>query len=298
MVDRQCGGDRHDARRFLRMDPCGRVERSLGLHPERIASEHDHVYRDDGERPGRLSGARLGSCAGRPTFSVDLGADTTLCGPVAFELTVDPWQSSWVAGWGTTGGAFSLISGPNAVIQLFDTAAVSVEVIDSLGCLATDTILIEVVPAPSPFDILQVGNTLCVPTGPFIYAWELNWNPIPGGDGPCTDVVINGLYSVVVSNALGCTEGDTAYFFVTQLDPTAREAPQNWYDAASGTLILGNTDRIDLLQVHDPTGRLLFERRNIPARSLPIDLPLTSDGIHLVTIRTQRESSILRIAVF
>ncbi len=234
---------------------------------------------------------------GQP-FSVDLGADTTLCGPVAFELTVDPWQNSWVAGWGTTGGAFSSISGPNAVIQLFDTAAVSVEVIDSLGCLATDTILIEVVPAPSPFDILQVGNTLCVPTGPFIYAWELNWNPIPGGDGPCTDVVINGLYSVVVSNALGCTEGDTAYFFVTQLDPTAREAPQNWYDAASGTLILGNTDRIDLLQVHDPTGRLLFERRNIPARSLPIDLPLTSDGIHLVTIRTQQESSTLRIAVF
>jgi hypothetical protein len=51
--------------------------------------------------------------------------------------------------------------------------------------------------------------------------------------------------------------------------------------------------------VHDPTGRLLFRTKEYSGiRSLPIDLPLTSDGIHLVTIRTQRESSTLRIAVF
>ncbi|MBK8339280.1 MAG: hypothetical protein IPK99_04425 [Flavobacteriales bacterium] len=234
---------------------------------------------------------------GQP-FSVDLGPDTTLCGPVAFELTVDPWQTGWVAGWGTTGGAFSLISGPDAVIQLLDTALVSVEVLDSFGCLTTDTIVIEVVPAPQPFDILQVGNTLCVPTGPFIYAWELNWNPIPGGDGPCTDVVINGLYSVVVSNALGCTEGDTAYFSITNLAPTAEVALLPRYDAANGTLILDNTERIDLLQVHDPIGRLLFEQRNIPAYAPPVDLRLTRKGIHLVSIGTYRERSTMRIAVF
>ncbi|MBK9539671.1 MAG: hypothetical protein IPO12_13145 [Flavobacteriales bacterium] len=68
VVDRQCGGDRQDARCLLCVDPCGRVERSLGLHPGRIASEHDPVHGDAGERSGRLPGSRLGSCASWPTI--------------------------------------------------------------------------------------------------------------------------------------------------------------------------------------------------------------------------------------
>jgi hypothetical protein len=77
-----------------------------------------------------------------------------------------------------------------------------VDVSDSSGCTARDSVFVTFSPLPQPV-VNQSGNQVC--TGTFAsYQWFLNGNPIVGATGACTPITTSGNYSVQVTDNAGC----------------------------------------------------------------------------------------------
>ena len=80
----------------------------------------------------------------------------------------------------------------------------------STSCMNTDSLEVTVNAQPLPPVITAVGSDICVPTtAGYTYQWYLGASPIPSATNPCFTVTNNGNYSVVWSNALGCSSDPT-----------------------------------------------------------------------------------------
>ncbi|MBL7981944.1 MAG: T9SS type A sorting domain-containing protein [Flavobacteriales bacterium] len=124
----------------------------------------------------------------------------------------------------------------------------------ALGCPTTPHI-----PA-----VLQSGNTLCTAYRPTIQ-WYLNGEPLPTATWPCITATEPGTYTVVVTDALGCTSAPSApvQVVITDVETPTTAAPLLYPNPGTGTYQLRFAEvRPRLLQLHDLQGRLLLQQRS------------------------------------
>lgn len=99
-------------------------------------------------------------------------------------------------------------------IWLYTSDTMSVIVQDAAGCLDTSAQVISVVnPVPAVPLITQNGDTL-VSTTAVSYQWYLNGNIIPGATGQWYLPNQSGMYTVVISDANGCSNTSSPYAYI------------------------------------------------------------------------------------
>ncbi|MEZ4757802.1 MAG: YCF48-related protein [Flavobacteriales bacterium] len=112
--------------------------------------------------------------------------------------------------------------------------------------------------------VLQSDNTLCTAYRPSIQ-WYLNGEPLPDATWPCITADAPGSYTVVITDALGCTSAPSApvQVIVTGVDTPTAAAPLLHPNPGTGTYQLRFADaRPRLLHLHDLQGRLLHQQRS------------------------------------
>lgn len=81
----------------------------------------------------------------------------------------------------------------------------------STSCVNSDSLEVTVNAQPASPVITTVGSDICVPATPgYTYQWYFSGSPIPSATNECFTVSNNGNYSVVWTNALGCSSDPTA----------------------------------------------------------------------------------------
>lgn len=94
-----------------------------------------------------------------------------------------------------------------------------VEITDSNGCQANDSIILDTANVPVPL-ITQVAGELCASPVGIMYEWFLNGNPISGATDSCFALAQTGNYSVAVTYANGCTEISDPLLFTGEREMT------------------------------------------------------------------------------
>lgn len=147
---------------------------------------------------------------------VDLGADLKVCLWATTILDAGPGYTSYLWNNGSTGQTF-LIDGADSGAGSFDY---SVEVTDIYGCYATDTVSIEFLEAY----LLDIGpdHTICMDGSTVLDAGSGYSSYLWSNNSPNQTITIDGSttgvgtfdYSVIVTNAEGCTASDTVSVIV------------------------------------------------------------------------------------
>lgn len=109
------------------------------------------------------------------------------------------------------------ISSPaGSTVQVWPTADQSWTVTgtDAFGCVGVATVEIAVVPEPA-VPVISWVNMLLTSTEAEGYQWYLDGDPIPGADAQSLEPTINGAYSVLITDANGCTASSAIFPFTS-----------------------------------------------------------------------------------
>jgi photosystem II stability/assembly factor-like uncharacterized protein len=131
---------------------------------------------------------------------------------------------------------------------------------------------------PAVPTVFQMGEHLCTGEAAAIQ-WYLNGSPLPGEENPCLLPDAPGSYTVVVTDALGCTSAPSApvQIISTGLAQRSQLAPTAWPNPSSGLLTLSFADAAvrsillcdaqgrSLRQLHSPGSQLVVDLRDLPA---------------------------------
>jgi hypothetical protein len=133
-----------------------------------------------------------------PGVSVDLGSDTIVCGN---SLDLDAGTNADFYAWSTTDSVQS--------ITVTSTGQYVVEVSDSVGCVANDTVDVTIQTPPS----VAVGNdtTLCGDMFTIDATVDSSLTYLWSNSDTTFSIMANtsGTYDVVVTDSLGCTSSDS-----------------------------------------------------------------------------------------
>lgn len=156
---------------------------------------------------------------------------------------------------------------------------------------------LECPPTPQIPSVLQSGSTLCTAYRPQIQ-WYLNGEPLPDGTGPCVTADASGNYTVVVTDALGCTSAPSVPVSIisTSVDARATDAFAVFPNPTGGAITLSfATDGAHALLLCDAQGRVLRTERVNGARAtltledLPRGLYLLREAGSAGAVRVVRE---------
>lgn len=173
---------------------------------------------------------------------------------------------------------------------------------DSLGCVTTGYIPMEVLPAPTEPLIQRVTATILkAPSGYSAYQWYRYGGEIPGANSSTYDVILPGVYEVRVMNGAGCFRMSPPYGFgvgvgLDELDGNALNIYPNPSDGVFQVDYPGKGDEAAEIQVFDLSGRrLLVNQWN--AGSALLDLSHLAPGRYLVHLRASDKSLFQSIVI-
>lgn len=151
----------------------------------------------------------IGGCSDTSSTSVNIdampianaGTDVSICEGQPTNLNATGGTTySWTP---STGLSSATISNPIATPTI--TTTYTVNVANGI-CSASDQVIVNVNSLPSTPTIVQSLDTLtAVPSTGFTYQWYLDGNPITGATSSTYISTANGVYTVVITDANGCT---------------------------------------------------------------------------------------------
>jgi hypothetical protein len=183
------------------------------------------------------------------TYSVTLTAANGCDSVATLDLAVLPVGSSITDAVICSGDAY-VFNG-----QTYTAAGLHADtLVGANGCDSVATLVLTVSSLPTPA-IAQNGQSLT--TGTYAsYAWYLGGVPVPGATGQTFSPVQNGIYTVVVTDANGCSASSPGFnaTFLGALGAAALQ-PRLFPNPARETVRIENLPADAVLQVFDPLGR-------------------------------------------
>ena len=146
----------------------------------------------------------------KQNMNIDAGADVSMCQHDSILLTAniskgsDSLQYVWMPG-NLVGKQVKVSPSANTTYTLTVTDLLS-------GQVVSDTKNITVHPIPNTVNIVENNGVFSVPAG-YIYKWYRNGSLITGANSNTYTPSLQGDYTVVVSNAAGCTVSSPALFY-------------------------------------------------------------------------------------
>ncbi len=218
----------------------------------------------------------------RPTSSISYTTPVTFCEGGAVVLT-------GISGTGVSyqwyNNAVAIVNGGTANFYIANTTGnYSVKTTNSFGCsMLSPTILVVVNPLPQPV-ITASGYLLS--TGSYdTYQWYFNSLPINGANGQSYNVTKNGGYSVRVTDANGCTNYSTIYFFNSVGVPQvlSANAVKVYPNPARGIVKIEAPAKVNV-SLRDITGRVILKADN----ATQIDVSELAGGSYLLFISDEQ----------
>ncbi|MEN0002603.1 MAG: PKD domain-containing protein [Bacteroidota bacterium] len=173
-----------------------------------------------------------------PLPVVELGADTSFCGP--FELLLNAGNEGATFQWFLDG---DLLDDETAAILLADAAgSYQVEVTDTNNCSASDSIMLreegEIMIALGADTLICAGEFVPLQAGVATddIQWFLDGTPIPGATAPGLNANQAGTYSVALLRGANCVGADTIVVEVSALPAVELGTDQQF--CAGGSLTL------------------------------------------------------------
>lgn len=231
--------------------------------------------------------ADSGGCLGNASYTVSLlPAAVNISGPSG----LCPGNSGTLYATGTNISSYNWTGGSTAdslLITAPGTYIVSVTTTE--GCNVADTVNVTAFSAPNPTISF---NTPVLSTGTFTtYQWLLNGNPIVGANAAQYTALQDGNYSVVVTNASGCSDTSAVYTIIALGITGANQSAFTLYpNPSSGiiNLVTGADASQIQLRVLDLQGRVVFSETKENVRSTqPVTLDLNSlaAGVYMLQLQ-------------
>lgn len=169
------------------------------------------------------------------------------------------------------------------------SATYTATITDNNQCTASSTINVDVNAIPGAPTISFDGVTLTSTTAD-TYQWYEGGNIIVGATNINYVPLVNGDYSVEVTNALGCTALSSA--FVVNINGLMHHtnnmgisiSPNPVFDALH--VVLNSNERILQLIIYNAAGVKIYENKTILNNTLVVDTKAFSAGIYIVTVHT------------
>ncbi|MEM6347353.1 MAG: T9SS type A sorting domain-containing protein [Bacteroidota bacterium] len=217
------------------------------------------------------------SCIAEEMLSLEVGrypdpqllGDTTACeqSPTLYVLNMPAFTSSFQ--WEIVGGN-ALSSSTNSFIQVNWEQGLGTIIISETnqdGCVASDSLTINVWPAPQ-VSVVRTGNTVqAFPSG-LIYQWTRNGWPVPDSLGGMQDIInidSTGYYQVTVTDLNGCSQvSDTVSLqLISSLD---KESKVDWklYPNPAGDFLevqLPHLNTEGIIEVWNLQGQRLIRKK-------------------------------------
>ncbi|HKR07468.1 MAG TPA: T9SS type A sorting domain-containing protein, partial [Bacteroidia bacterium] len=123
------------------------------------------------------------------------------------------------------------------------------------------------------------------------YQWYLNGNLIPGATGQSYTMTQTGTYTVVITDANGCTATSAPYIVtVIGMEELESSGISVYPNPASSMLFINfpaSFSESPSLRVTNTIGETVFEKKNIPqAEQFEIELKNFAEGIYMLEIKT------------
>ena len=169
------------------------------------------------------------------------------------------------------------------------TGIYPVVVTDANGCLASDSVTVtEPTALQSSINITSNMNMSADVTGgtyPYTYTWYFNMS-LFGNDSICVPS-FNGIYTLLVTDANGCTSTDTYNYTLISLNDLSNEFVSIYPNPFSDKLyieLIGIRGQIDyLVKMYDARGRLVVDRK-MNTSIMTIDRRKLSSGEYYLNI--------------
>jgi gliding motility-associated-like protein len=192
------------------------------------------------------------SCFGADSVSVsvndptvDLGTDVNICEDDTVTLSASGILLSGFQ-WTYNG---NLLSAMQSTLPVTDPGIYSVQVFDTAGCAATDTVIVNqtLIQVSLPEDtVLCDGNSLMLTANGNFTSWQWYQSGIPAGVLPTFEVTQSGMVVVEVTDSGGCSATDDIFVQITQ-------NPQSAFNYSLSPSCLG-TQLVTLNQSASATG--------------------------------------------
>ena len=164
-----------------------------------------------------------------------------------------------------------------------------VVVTDANGCLASDSVTVtEPTALQSSINITSNMNMSADVTGgtyPYTYTWYFNMS-LFGNDSICVPS-FNGIYTLLVTDANGCTSTDTYNYTLISLNDLSNQSVSVYPNPFSDKLyieLIGVRGQIDyVVKMYDARGRLVVDRK-MNTSIINIDREGLSKGLYFIEI--------------
>ena len=189
-----------------------------------------------------------------------------------------------------TGGVAPYVEDWDSVnINSLSAGVYPVMVTDANGCLASDSVTVtEPTALQSSINITSNMNMSADVTGgtyPYTYSWLLNNNQV--STSAIYTPVLNGIYTLLVTDANGCTSTDTYNYTLISLNDLSNESVSIYPNPFSDKLyieLIGVRGQIDyVVKMYDARGRLVVDRK-MNTSIITIDRRKLSSGEYYLNI--------------
>lgn len=225
-----------------------------------------------------------------PSFTICKDSTLTIGGTDIILGGTSPYTFSWSP-------AASIVSGrTNAVARVKPsmTTVYTVAVSDKNGCIGRDTVTVTVLENIKPI-IARKGDTLSVnATG--IIQWLLDGNPIPNATGNRFVPSNNGIYSVRVTNQIGCAAvSDGLNVTITSLEDIPAQDISIAYDHINNNLNVRGAQGMSA-EMYSLMGYSLHSTRCTEAVTT-ISTAGLSSGVYFLRILGSTQSSVFSFII-
>jgi uncharacterized repeat protein (TIGR01451 family) len=221
-----------------------------------------------------------------PTATITPSGSTTFCQGDSVTLTSSTANSYL---WSTSATTQSInVSSPGNYI---------VTVTDGNNCSsASSATAVTVNPNPPVPNITQVGTSLLSDalTG---NQWYLNSVLIPGATSQSYQPTQNGNYSVVITDANGCTASSAAFpFYMTGIETLSEDDVVIYPNPARDELIVQSSKfKVQSVEVVDVVGKVLQSQESRTRNQVNVNVSSLAPGIYFVRVKGEKGIVVRRV---
>ena len=175
----------------------------------------------------------------------------------------------------------------------------SVSLIGENGCAtASANILVSSAPQAPPV-ISQNGNTLFAGVTGTNFQWFLNGEPIEGATSSTLNITENGVYSVTVTNSIGCSASSADFAgVVVGIGELNAVNVRIYPNPANENLIIETAETPDRVLVYAADGkRVVDEQSNVLSSSIRLNTSNWSSGLYTVIVVSDIYTSTHKVQV-
>jgi subtilisin family serine protease len=213
-----------------------------------------------------------------PSVTATAQGATTFCPGDSVMLMANPGLSNYTWSNGQTGPS----------IWVYQAGTYTVEAENANGCVGqSNAIQVTVSPVPATPTVYYSNNAnLLISSAPMGNQWYLNGVAIPGADSTTWYPTQNGIYSVIVTNAAGCSSESAQFNYVNiGTDEWLRAQIKLYPNPNDGKFQIAYPAEMEFetVRVLDGVGRILYEGKAETNR-VELDLSKEASGLYRVEL--------------